>query len=205
MSDEFDIAAREQTILGRPPRIAPLSEDEIPARVREHMNQLRASLGVEPLEGPLPELTATMLKAPALMDAHMALANCLFQGALSARDRELVILRTGWLCKAPFEWGEHVIVGKRLAHFTEDEILAIQQGSSAPGWSEQERAVLQAVEELISDAMITDETWAVLAAAHTEPQLLELPLLVGQYQGVAYLQNALRIRLMEGNEGLRAR
>ncbi|CAN7659395.1 hypothetical protein LJR225_005239 [Phenylobacterium sp. LjRoot225] len=53
--------------------------------------------------------------------------------------------------------------------------------------------------------MITDGTWAVLARTLTEPQLIELPILIGQYQGVAYLQNALRIRLMEGNEGLRAR
>ena len=35
--------------------------------------------------------------------------------SLDPRDRELAILRTGWLCGAPYEWGEHVDIGKRYA------------------------------------------------------------------------------------------
>ena len=43
-----------------------------------------------------------------------------------------------------------------------------------------------------------------MAKHFDEKQLIEIPVLVGQYQGVAYVQNALRIPLM-GGKGLQAR
>ncbi len=51
----------------------------------------------------------------------------------------------------------------------------------AEGWTVLEAAVLRAADELHSDACITDETWAVLAAHLDERQLIEVPMLVGQY------------------------
>ena len=49
------------------------------------------------------------------------------------------------------------------------------------------------------------ETWEVLARHLTDQQLLELPMLAGQYHKVAYVQNSLRVRLRECNPGLSAR
>jgi len=113
-------------------------------------------------------------------------------------------LRTGWLCKAPYEWGEHVKIGKRVG-LTREEIERVTGGSTASGWDENDRALLSAIEQLKENAMISDETWAVLKRRLDERQLIELPILVGQYQGLAYLQNALRLRLIAGNPGLSAR
>ena len=201
----LDVAAREASITGQPPRIAPLEPSAITPEVRDKVNKLRAGLGAGPWVGDLPDITATMARAPELMDAQEVLANYLFRGKLSVRDRELAILRLAWICQAPFEWGEHVKVAKRLAGISGEEIERVQAGSSAPGWSAHDRALVSAVEELVGDAMITDETWAVLARDLTEQQLLELPVLIGHYQGVAYLQNSVRVRLMEGNKGLAMR
>ena len=53
--------------------------------------------------------------------------------------------------------------------------------------------------------MISDATWEVLDSSLDDKQLIELVMLVGQYQTVAYYQNALRVRLREGNAGLSAR
>src|SRR5690606_20431623 len=125
-------------------------------------------LGAGPWVGDLPDFTATMAKAPELMDAQEVLANYLFRGKLDVRDRELAVLRLAWICRAPFEWGEHVPIAKRLAGVTDQEIALIQEGSRAAGWSDHDRMILKAVEELTSDAMITDETWAVLARDLTE-------------------------------------
>jgi alkylhydroperoxidase family enzyme len=138
------------------------------------------------------------------MTAHLTLANYLFRGSLPVRDRELAILRAAWLCKAPFEWGEHVKIFKRLGRGTEAEVLRVRQGGDAPGWTDHEAAVIRAVDEFLTDAMISDPTWAVLARGWSEPQLLEFPILVGQYLGVAFLQNSIRVRLMPGNPGLTA-
>jgi alkylhydroperoxidase family enzyme len=96
-------------------------------------------------------------------------------------------------------------MGKRVCGFTTDEIQALTIGSDAPGWSASDRALIRAVEELIDDAMISDDSWAALSEGRDAQQLIELPLLVAQYMGVAFLQNALRIRMLDGNVGLSAR
>ncbi len=123
---------------------------------------------------------------------------------LTPRDRQLAILRTTWLCQAPYAWGEHVKHSTRIG-FRSEVIERVTQGSAAPGWNEHERAILRAVEELYEDAMISDATWEILSKCLNEKQLFELPVLVGQFTTVAYFQNALRLRLSEGNSGLRAR
>ena len=63
---------------------------------------------------------------------------------------------------------------------------------------------MRAVEELDTDEIISDSTWEVLARAYNVQQLIEFPVLVGAYQGIAYLQNSLRVRLRLENEGLSA-
>jgi alkylhydroperoxidase family enzyme len=153
----------------------------------------------------LPEILCTMLRHPALFKCMTDTGLLLLgNGALPPRDRELAILRMGWLCHAPYEWGEHVLIAKK-AGITSAEIEAITTGSTAPDWNVDDRAVLCAVEELYADAMISDTTWATLAARYNEQQLIELPVVIGQYQAVAYYQNALRLRLHHDNPGLSAR
>jgi alkylhydroperoxidase family enzyme len=153
----------------------------------------------------LPEIVRTMLRHAALFSVHTDVGiHLLSRGAMSLRDRELAVLRIAWLCQAPYEWGEHVMVGKRFGLSSED-IARVIEGPTAVTLDEHERAILQAVDELHSDAMISDATWNTLAKRLDERQLIELPIVVGQYQSVAYYQNSLRLRLHTGNLGLKAR
>ncbi|HEX4376692.1 MAG TPA: carboxymuconolactone decarboxylase family protein [Steroidobacteraceae bacterium] len=201
--DRPDTRARDALILGQPPRIAPLKPDELGKEASETALALRkAATGVTSSE--VTEFTATALKHPALYRRHVELAMQLYQGAIAPRDRELAILRVGWLSQAPYEWGQHVPIGKK-AGLTPEEIERVTQGSDAPGWNEHDRTILRAVEELIRGAMITDATWTGLSRILDEPQLIEFPILIGQYLGIAYLQNSLRMRLIAGHEGLSAR
>jgi alkylhydroperoxidase family enzyme len=217
---------REALVRGDGPRIQPLEVDELTAdllKIVTRMEQVNAALGsrerealTELIADPaastaaaavanLPEIIRTMLRHPDLFARHADIGiQLLSEGALSQRDRELAILRTGWLCQAPYEWGEHVLVAKRVG-LTSEEIERITLGSAAPGWSEPDQAIVRAAEELYEDAMISDATWAMLSKRLDERQLIELPILIGQYQAVAYYQNSLRLRLHNGNLGLKAR
>ena len=47
---------------------------------------------------------------------------------LPPRERELLILRTGWLCQAEYEWGQHVVFGK-AAGLTDAEIARIEKAA----------------------------------------------------------------------------
>ncbi len=204
------IRAREELILGHPQRMQPLERtDEAVALAMDYWRKLRRSItGIDEEPGPVEKIPAihfTMLRYPGLWECITALSVQLSgRGQLSVRERELVILRTGWLCQAPFEWGEHVKFGKG-AGITTDEVERVTVGSAAPGWSEHERALMRAVEELHTDQMISDETWQILSGRLSDTQLFELTVLVGQFTTVAYWQNSLRIPLSEGNEGLSAR
>ena len=198
----FDIDAREAEIVGKPQRIASLKPDEFGADATALVIKIRKSLGLETTE--IPAVFGLMLRHPGLFQAQMDMGVALFRGQISARERELAVLRVGWLCRAPFEWGEHVDIAKRYG-VTQEEVNRVPLGSSAPGWSEHDRAILKAVEELLGNQMISDETWDVLAKTWTERQLIEFPMLVGQYFATALQQNALRVRLADDNPGLRYR
>ncbi len=197
-------AARHARILGQPPRIAPLQPHEFTPDIRALKATIDAAAEVNDNDD-ISEWLATVLRHPALFRAHTALAVRLMTGILPARDRELAVMRTGWLAQAPFEWGGHVELAKRIAGITDEEVERVTIGSAAPGWDEHDAAVLRAVEEMFVSAMISDATWAVLAKRWDESQLIELPILIGQYLGVAFLQNSLRVVLPQGYEGLNAR
>src|ERR1700730_14949562 len=203
-----DLLRREELILGKSPRISPLELHEIAEVALENTRNIRRATGnSSPIlsTADVPEVVRTLLRHPDLYQRVAAVSIQLIgSGTLTARDRELVILRTAWLCQAPYAWGEHVRVGKRFGLNTED-VERVTQGSSAPGWDEDERALLRATEELHSDAMISDATWEILSKRLDDKQLFELPVLVGQFTTVAYFQNALRLRLAPDNIGLRAR
>jgi alkylhydroperoxidase family enzyme len=202
------VRLREVQIVGDGPRIPPMNLEEFSDEALETTTRMIHAASDARRKASLenvPELVRTLLRHPDLFrrltDFSLQL---LGNGTLPARDRELAILRIGWLCRAPYEWGEHVEIAKR-AGITTEEIERITRGSASEGWNDHEGALLQAVEELYADAMISDATWSVLAEHFDEKQLIELPVLVGQYQTVAYLQNSLRLRLQRGNQGLRAR
>lgn len=200
---EQEIAAREAEILGKPQRIKSLSVDELDDEARELVANMRKSLKSSTTE--ISDVFALMLRHPGLFRCQMETGlQLLGKGEIGPRDRELAIMRVGWWCRAPFEWGEHVRVAKRY-DISDEEIERVTQGSSAPGWSEHDRAILRAVEELLTDYMITDETWEVLARTWSERQLMEFPVLVGQYFLTALQQNSLRVRLDKNNIGLRQR
>jgi alkylhydroperoxidase family enzyme len=112
---------------------------------------------------------------------------------LPPRVREIAILRTGWLCGSEYEWGQHAALARKVG-ISDEEIARVKRGPEAEGWTELEAAVLRAADELHSDACITDETWAVLAAHFDERQLIEVPMLVGQYHIVSFTLNTLGIQ-----------
>ena len=69
--------------------------------------------------------------------------------------------------------------------FTDADIERIAEGPHADGWSAIDAAMLRAVDELVADAQITDDTWAVLAGELDRHQLMDLVFTVGAYDLLA--------------------
>jgi alkylhydroperoxidase family enzyme len=204
-----EIAARHESIIGHPLRVPPVRDP-----THEQRELLGRPPGFERYIGRTPpglnsgqpsEVFLVMAHNPGLLRQFRTMMPFfMLDGVLPPRDRELAILRAAWVRQIPFVWGEHVVIAKRIG-MTSEEMDRVAEGSTAPRWGDHDRAIVRAAEELVDDAMISDPTWRVLAKTLNEAQLVELPLLVGQYLTMGYYQNSLRIRMWEGNEGLFAR
>jgi hypothetical protein len=159
-----------------------------------------------PQGGDIPDFFRMLLKHPALFRAQMDIGIMIVgpDAAIPRRETEIAILRLAWLTRAPFEWGEHVNIGKKFG-LTDEEVEMLTVGSTATGWADHERAIVKGVEELLDDTYISDATWAALAKTWNEAQMLEFPVLVGLYLMTAMQQNSIRLPLMEGNTGLKRR
>ena len=200
MAGGFDIEARMAEVVGDGPRIEPLSDEDITGEARELVDKVRAGAGAGPASS-VPEYMRTMAKHPPLFRVQMETGAVFFNGRIPAREREIAVLRIGWLCGAPYEWGQHVVIAKRVG-LTSEDVERVIAGSAAPGWSAHEAAILRGVEELLDNKAISGATWDALAQAWDEQQLLEFPAMVGQYVAIAFVQNSIRSRMEEVNPGL---
>jgi 4-carboxymuconolactone decarboxylase len=178
------------------PRIPPLPREGRDPRTEELLEPLRRPDGTEL------NIFATLAHHPKLLKRWSAFGGVLlYGGSLPARERELLILRAGYLCRAHYEWGQHVAIG-RAAGLTDDEIARVPAGADAEGWSAEDAALLRAADELHRDSRISDATWAALAERWDEPQLIEICMVVGQYHLVAFTLNSLGVQREDGVEGL---
>jgi 4-carboxymuconolactone decarboxylase len=179
------------------PRIPPLPESEWDDERAALLNALRRG------DRPVLNIFATLARHPALLTDWLTFGGrLLMAGTLPAKERELAILRTAWNARTPYEWGQHVRIAGR-AGVREDEVarLAREDGADDPGWTPTEAAVVRAADELHRDSRISDSTWAVLAEAYDERQLIELCMVVGQYHLVAFTLNSLGVELDPGVAG----
>ena len=71
-------------------------------------------------------------------------------------------------------------------------------GPDAPGWSDADRALLAAADELHAQQAIAEPTWAALASRWSAAQLVEIPFVVGQYTMLSMVAGALRVPLEDG-------
>ncbi|MGP1679645.1 MAG: carboxymuconolactone decarboxylase family protein [Burkholderiales bacterium] len=117
------------------------------------------------------------------------------------RERELLILRIGWLNQAEYEWAQHVEIAKRSG-ITDAEIERIQQGPGA-GWNAHEAALLQAADDLFEHSVVSDRTWATLSSKYSTEQMMDVVFTVGQYNLVSWALNSFGVPLDDFLPGAR--
>ncbi len=176
------------------PRVRPLPESEWNEDAREFMR------GVE-RDGQVLNIYKTLARHPKLLKRWGVFGtHVLYKSTLSARERELLILRTGWLCRPEYEWGQHVPIAKACG-ITDEEINRVTEGPDAAGWDQSDGALLRAVDELLRDAFIGDATWLMLSERFDTRQLIDIVFAVGQYHLISMALNTLGVQLDDGVEG----
>ena len=109
------------------------------------------------------------------------ISHALYFTSLSPRQRELLVLRVAHLRDAGYEWAQHVYQAAQ-AGITTQEIEQVRVGPGGEGWAPLERGLLAAVDELVADARIDDDTYAVLSADLDMKQLMDVVFTVGAYE-----------------------
>ncbi len=172
------------------PRLDPLADEELD-------DEIRARFG----GGRILNIFRTLAHHPKLMTRWLVFGNhILAKSSLSPRDRELAILRVGWICKAEYEFAQHRAIALD-SDISEEEIERVTRGPEADGWTECEVALLRATDELVGDAFVSDDTWKALGAFYTKEQLLDLVFTVGQYNLVSMALNTLGVQIEDGASG----
>jgi alkylhydroperoxidase family enzyme len=177
----------------------PVSPRITPLRAAERSPSAQILLDGVTVAGSEANVFTTLVRAEGLTRKWLPFGGKLLNGKIPPRDRELLILRTGWNCTSEYEWAQHVVIGG-AAGLTDDEIRRVPSGPTG-GWSEFDATLLRAADELHEDFCITDATWAALAKVYDTSQLIELPMLVGHYHMVAMTLNSLGVQLDPGLSG----
>lgn len=112
---------------------------------------------------------------------------------LPPRERELLILRIGWLNQSEYEWAQHVEIAKRSG-ISAAEIERVQQGPGA-GWNAHEAALLQAADDLFENSVVSDQTWATLSAKYSTEQMMHMVFTIGQYTLLGWALNSFGVPL----------
>ena len=172
-------------------RIQPLLPEQWPDQMREALAALRPPDPRHPLPPRRDDrpkalnALGTLARHPQLARAfHTFNGHVLFGSTLSPRQRELLVLRVAAVRGSDYEWAQHAFLA-RDAGLGDDDIARIAVGPEASGWSSLDRAMVRAVDELVSDALISDSTWSALAGELDEQQLMDLVFTVGAYEVLA--------------------
>jgi 4-carboxymuconolactone decarboxylase len=176
-------------------RVAPLAPAERDERQAALVAQSGGELGV----------FTTLVRHPDLFADFLPFGKRLLErSTLPPRHRELLIMRTAWRCRSPYEWTHHEVIGRK-AGLTDDDFAALVvetvETVDADDTSRDpvRPLLLRAADELLAEHILRDGTWQELSERYRVEQTIEICLLVGQYAMLAGALNSLGVQIEDGN------
>lgn len=146
--------------------------------------------GLEPLL-----LFRTLARNPRVFGKMFA-GGLLDKGALSLRQREIVIDRTTARLGCEYEWGVHIaLFAERVKLHAEQIDAIVKHPANANCWAPDEQALLALVDDLVDRRTIGDASWSDARAHFDEAQIIEAIALVGYYHTISFLCRGLELPL----------
>jgi 4-carboxymuconolactone decarboxylase len=171
-----------------PLRLAPLPAEEWDDEVRQAMGPLLPASRANPRDAG--NIIGTLVRHPALTHAFLTFnTQMLLRSTLSARVREVAVLRAALNSRSDYLWDHHVPLAQR-AGLTLAEIEDVRAGHAA---APVDALVVRVADELDERKTLTDETWAELGEHFDEQQRMDLVFTVGCYQLLALAVNTFGI------------
>ena len=181
------------------PRLAPLpfAEWDEPTRATllQFLRRPELYLSGSPDAPPMPIVLEMFARHLPLSAAWLPFTEMLASddATLSPAHRELLILRVAWRTRSGYEWNQHSRMGAD-AGLTAAQIEGVTQGPGAGVWSPLEQVMVVAVDEIIDEHAVSDETWHVLSSQLEPAEIFELLFLVGGYLCLAGVLNSIGLQ-----------
>lgn len=184
-------------------RIPPVELSEIPEDLKIPSKWFTApeseSLEMFERSAKLANVQRVLARNPNLMKRWMGFAHYLLNETnLTIRDRELAILRTSFLGKFDYEWGQHVQIARNAADFSDKDFRGLIQGPDDAHWNDKDASLLQSVDELFSEYEISRSTWSELTRFYSVPEAMDLVFTVGNYTMLGMAVRSFDVELDEG-------
>lgn len=142
--------------------------------------------------GPILNIFRALSHSPEAMLRFMRFGSYFLEdGKLDPKLRELAILRAGYLCRAPYEFSQHIAFGRRVG-LSDSQIRGVGEPNSAL-FDPKQMAVLAFAGELTSGAAVSDATFAAVADFLNEEEIVELTMVTSFYNLVSRTLNALQV------------
>jgi 4-carboxymuconolactone decarboxylase len=170
------------------PRIAPVPESSF----TDAQKQIVAKFG---LDGKAPNDLLIYVNHPVLARNILPFERYISnESTLTPRHRELLMLRTAWLCHSAYIWAHHAQAA-RNAGISSDELTRVARGPDAPGWEGFEATLLRAADELHASAFVSDPTWSALTARYDTRQVMDAVFTVAEFTMVAGTLNSTGVQI----------
>lgn len=168
-------------------RVELLNKDKAQPQAREVFEKMEAN-GAEVIN-----LYRGLAHSPQVMLNLIRLGNALLTRAkLAPRLRELTILRIARITGCEYEWSQHYTMALEVG-ITEEQAERIGDWQTAGCFSDEDRAVLQFVDEVANNVAVTDATFEEVRKYLDEQEIVDLTMSVGHWGTVARFTVALQI------------
>lgn len=165
-----------------PARLPQVGQDELSEEARAFLGKWTGGIFKNADANPV---LRTFAHHPQLADVFSPLnIHLLSTSTLPVKERQIAIMRTAWLTKAVYMWSSHLQTSVSCG-LSPEMYGPIQNGPDDPYFTDFERVVLRAAEDLVTDRKVSDGNWAELAAEWDEKQLLDFLFTVGCYVMIA--------------------
>jgi 4-carboxymuconolactone decarboxylase len=181
-------AVTNERLIGKTPRIAPLPREQWSPELRALLDPSdsgRTVANVYPTYAQ--SLRMDLLRRP--VGEHIRGTD-----RITNRQREILLIRIGVLCRAEYEWAAHYRIGRRIGLSGED-IDRIVAGPDSGRGDPVENLLLRAADEMHRDTAISAATWSALAEHFDEETLLDILTAIGGYRMFSMAMNSYGVQL----------
>ena len=182
-------------------RLPFVPEDPDDPRVKEVFERLRRRWQ----GAPVLHLYRLLAWAPGLLAPWMDFAHALrFKTATPAALRELMIVRSGLLQEAEYEWKHHWAAALEEG-VSENKLQALADWRTSGLFDDVERAVISLAEDTALGRGASEETMNALKSRLPNEQVAELVIIAGFYAAVGRIVNSFAVPLEPGFESMTPR